>query len=135
MAELLRQNDEVRRRFERAILQHESHRRSEAVHRMEKEHPVLGRVVAPLARLGLLDEDLRHWEKGQGGESKIARVLRRLPRPWCYLNDVVLERKPGEYMRIDHIAVGPDAVVAIETKNWRGAVRGYRDVWKIKSKR
>jgi hypothetical protein len=127
------QRDDARRRFDRAILQQEKRRRGAVVERMKQEHPVLGTVLAPLAHLVLLDDDLRDWEKGQSGESGVSRMLKRLPKPWCYLDDVVLERKPDEFMQIDHIAVGPGGVVAIETKNWHGAVQGYKDVWKVKA--
>lgn len=134
MAELIRQTDEVRQRFRQAISQSERQRRGAAVSRMEERHPVIGSLLAPLAHLVLLDEDLRNWGKGQNGETKVARMLKRLPSPWCYMNDVVLERRPGEYMQVDHIAIGESCVAVIETKNWRGAIQGLRDVWKIKSK-
>lgn len=135
MAELIRQTAEVRQKFRRAIEQDERRRREESVDRLERKHPVLGTIIAPLANLVLFDEDLKKWNKGFDGESRVARTLRRLPSPWCYLNNIVLERKPDEYMQIDHIAVGPSGVAVIETKNWRGALQGTRDFWKVKSAR
>ncbi len=135
MAELIRQTDEGRQKFRRAIEEKERQRRAERVDRLEKSVPILGPALGPLANLVLWDKDNRNANTGYSGESRVARMLRGLPSPWHYLNDIVLERTPGKWMQIDHVAVGPHGVVAIETKNWHGAVRGYRDRWQLKSSR
>ena len=132
MAELIQQPIEVRKRFRRMISESERRRRELAVEKFERDIPVIGTLLAPLRNLALFDQDLRNGNRGDDGEGAVGRSLRRLPSPWCYLNNVVLEHKPGEFMQIDHIAVGPTVVVVIETKKWRGAILGDRDVFRVK---
>lgn len=59
------------------------------------------------------------WLKGIAGERRIARVLNRLARrtDWRVLHSIEL---PGGG-DIDHLLIGPDGVVTINSKNHRGA--------------
>jgi len=62
-------------------------------------------------------EALRHrgnrWASGARGEEAVARRLKRLRRRgWVAVHDIDTGRG-----NIDHVAVGPGGVVAIETKN------------------
>lgn len=66
-----------------------------------------------VAMFELIDPVGRHWWNGADGESFTARELRRRSRQgWCAVHNVMLES--GD---VDHIAIGPGGVVAIETKS------------------
>jgi hypothetical protein len=61
------------------------------------------------------------YERGSLGEARTARALDALPSPqWTVLHDVAW---PGRSLaNIDHVAVGPQGVFVIDSKNWSGAV-------------
>jgi roadblock/LC7 domain-containing protein len=107
-------------------------RRADAVDAARIAHPVLGAVFEPVVRFRLWNEDLDSDVKGIDGESAVSRALRRLPASWCCIDNVVLSAEADGYAQVDHVAVGPSGVYAIETKNWSGALHGSRDVWRRK---
>ena len=54
---------------------------------------------------------------GARGEERVAGALLTLGDEWHVFNDFV-----ANGIHVDHVAVGPSGVFAVETKNWRGAV-------------
>jgi Nuclease-related domain len=61
----------------------------------------------------------RSYRWGIEGEEKVTLLLQRSLGDYYYLvNDVVYADRSGNKRNIDHIVLGPDAVFAIETKNW-----------------
>lgn len=66
-----------------------------------------------VAMFELIDPVGRRWSNGADGESLTARELRRRrTQGWCAVHNVMLAS--GD---VDHIAIGPGGVVAIETKS------------------
>lgn len=60
------------------------------------------------------------WATGADGERRTAAALVPLERKgWVVLHD---RRIPGSRANIDHIAIGPTGVYAIESKSWAGQV-------------
>jgi len=75
-------------------------------------------------------EDARekgHVEAGLRGETQITRMLKAaLPDDTYIFNDLNL--KHGfRRAQIDHIVVSPRGLFVIETKNWRGLIRGRQN--------
>jgi len=61
----------------------------------------------------------RSYRWGIEGEEKVTLLLQRSLGDYYYLvNDVVYTDRSGNKRNIDHIVLGPNAVFAIETKNW-----------------
>jgi Nuclease-related domain len=61
------------------------------------------------------------WRRGAAGERRTARLLGRLlERGWVVLHDLAI---PGSPMNIDHLAIGPGGVVAIDSKQYRGRLQ------------
>ncbi|MEE3504537.1 nuclease-related domain-containing protein [Acidiphilium acidophilum] len=61
---------------------------------------------------------------GAAGERRVARTLARAGIP--AVHDVTIRDQQGTH-QIDHIAAAGDALFVIETKTWRGDLRGYPD--------
>ncbi len=61
---------------------------------------------------------------GAAGERRVARTLVRAGIP--AVHDVTIRYRQGTH-QIDHIAAAGDALFVIETKAWRGDLRGYPD--------
>lgn len=77
---------------------------------------ILGVLVWRMSRRILERSD---WHLGQYGERNVADKLEPLKqRGWRIFHDVPAERK-GRKFNIDHVAVGPGGVFAIETKTPR----------------
>jgi hypothetical protein len=58
---------------------------------------------------------------GLEGEKQVTRLLESsLDNSYYLVNDVVYSNDKGKKRNIDHILLGPNAIFAIETKNWRG---------------
>jgi len=56
---------------------------------------------------------------GVEGEEKVTSLLQRSLNDYFFLvNDVVYSDSWGKKRNIDHVLLGPNAVFAIETKNW-----------------
>ena len=135
MAERFEQNEQIRGLFHKRMYQMNLARRQAQIRRAREQHPIAGTVLSPLINLVLVHEDTKKEERGDRGEQQVAKTIASLPAPWCYLNDVVLEYRAGKMMQVDHIAVGPNAVVVIETKNWRGPIKGQHDRFQIRNDR
>ena len=72
-------------------------------------------LTAVLWRKGL--RRVESFFKGARGEERVAGLLEMLPAGWHVFHDF----EAGGY-HVDHVAVGPTGVYAVETKNWRGRV-------------
>jgi hypothetical protein len=61
----------------------------------------------------------RSYRLGVEGEEKVTSLLQRsLNNCYFLVNDVVYSDNWGKKRNIDHVLLGPNAVFAIETKNW-----------------
>ena len=61
----------------------------------------------------------RSYRLGFEGEEKVTSLLQRsLSDCYFLVNDVVYSDNWGKKRNIDHVLLGPNAVFAIETKNW-----------------
>jgi hypothetical protein len=61
----------------------------------------------------------RSYRLGVEGEEKVTSLLQRSLNNYYFLvNDVVYSDSWGKKRNIDHVLLGPNAVYAIETKNW-----------------
>lgn len=61
----------------------------------------------------------RSYRLGVEGEEKVTSLLQRSLNDYYFLvNDVVYSDSLGKKRNIDHVLLGPNAVFAIETKNW-----------------
>jgi hypothetical protein len=61
------------------------------------------------------------WRRGAAGERRTARLLRHLQDcGWVLLHDLAV---PGSRANIDHLAIGPGGVVAIDSKQYRGRLQ------------
>jgi hypothetical protein len=97
---------------------------------------VLGSLLAP--RLGLLvgglaamgagwglrfrpSPDASAWRRGAAGERRTARLLGPLERQgWVVLHDLAV---PGSRANLDHLAIGPGGVFAVDSKQYRGRLQ------------
>jgi hypothetical protein len=74
-------------------------------------------------------------EAGLRGESKTTKQLAAtLDNSHYIFNDITL-RQGLKSAQIDHLVVGPGGIFAVETKNWRGVIRGRGDEpywWQVK---
>ncbi len=81
-----------------------------------------------------LEEEARNWERGAEGERKVGAILDGLPAEYVVFHDLQI---PGSDANVDHLVIGPNGVVAIDTKNFTYAVtRGSSDdeLWTAKSR-
>ena len=61
----------------------------------------------------------RSYRRGVEGEEKVTSLLHRSLNDYYFLvNDVVYSDSWGKKRNIDHVLLGPNAIFAIETKNW-----------------
>lgn len=59
------------------------------------------------------------WTQGAQGEERVGRILAPLrSQGWTILNDLQL----GDVGNVDHLAMGPQGIFVIDTKNVRGTV-------------
>ena len=68
----------------------------------------------------------RNYRRGLEGEELLTKTLSDLSDDYYLINDI---RLPGIYGNIDHILLGPNGIFVIETKNYRGKIRGDGDTW------
>jgi Nuclease-related domain len=69
------------------------------------------------------------WRRGAAGERRTARLLAPLERRgWAVLHDLAI---PDSQANVDHLAIGPGGVLAIDSEQYRGQLRVDRDgmVW------
>jgi hypothetical protein len=66
--------------------------------------------------------------KGARGEEMVAGELARLPATWTIFNGLILP----DGSDADHVAVGPQGIFVIETKNYKGWIFGHEnsEEWK-----
>lgn len=66
---------------------------------------------------------------GELGEHKINIQLDQLPKECRHLNDLLLPNAKSRtgYAQIDHLIVSPYAIFVIETKNYKGEIKGTRE--------
>ena len=75
-------------------------------------------ALRPKPVVGPQSQFTRAWAKGAHGEEQVARVLDRCEGV-CTVHDC---RVPGLRANIDHIAVGPSGIFAIDTKCYSAVV-------------
>ncbi len=77
-----------------------------------------GRVRAWLDRVVDVHDDERAWRRGAQGEEQVGRRLLRLERHgWTVVHDLTIGSRGAN---LDHLAIGPGGVFALNTKNHRG---------------
>jgi hypothetical protein len=85
---------------------------------------VLGALAVVVAGWGLRfrpSPDTRAWRRGAAGERRTARLLGPLERHgWAVLHDLGV---PGSRANLDHLAIGPDGVFVIDSKQYRGRLQ------------
>mgnify|MGYP002515759935 CR=1 FL=1 len=62
--------------------------------------------------------------KGEWGEKKVAKILKKLPIGYITINDVLLPLNGEKTTQIDHIVVSEYGIFVIETKNYSGRIYG-----------
>ena len=93
---------------------------------------VLILIIAGVTALILRSKNKQTQKLGKRGERKVYKALKKYARfsDVKILNDVYLPLY-DETTQIDHILIAPFGVMAIETKNWAGAIYGNpaEDKW------
>lgn len=81
-------------------------------------------AIAVAAAANFSRDRLQNYIKGARGEESVARALALLPAHWNIFHGISGNRgiRDGGGADIDHIAVGPNAIFVIETKNWSGDI-------------
>jgi len=66
---------------------------------------------------------------GELGEYKINIQLDQLPKDCKYLSDIMIRNPKSRsgFSQIDYIVISPYGLFVIETKNYNGEIRGFRD--------
>ncbi len=85
----------------------------------------LGWMIAGVVILAIAAAALKLWLpglKGAQGEAKVGRVLDQLFGE--VLHDIIIPDGRGGSTQIDHVALTHDGFLAIETKNYSGAILG-----------
>ncbi|MDQ3725872.1 MAG: NERD domain-containing protein [Actinomycetota bacterium] len=78
----------------------------------------LGAIAALLGVRPAVERDIDRWRRGAEGEEAVGQILEELAIDgWHVLHDVTFGRG-----NIDHVAIGPGGVFAIETKSHRGQI-------------
>lgn len=79
--------------------------------------------LAPIL-LGILFTRI-HYNPGKVGESYSAQQLRKLnKRKYFVINDLILRKRNGNTIQIDHVVVSATGIFVIETKNIYGNIHG-----------
>lgn len=60
---------------------------------------------------------------GVNGENKVLSILQKLPNDFAVIANPVIDNR-GKYNELDFVVIGKDAVFTVETKNYRGELRG-----------
>jgi Nuclease-related domain len=76
-------------------------------------------AIAAFLSVGpVVDRDIGRWRRGAEGEEAVGRILDGLAgEGWHVLHDVTFGRG-----NIDHVAIGPGGVFAVETKSHAGRI-------------
>jgi hypothetical protein len=64
----------------------------------------------------------RSWRRGAEGEERVAAELAKLGDGWAVIHDLTIGRKGAN---LDHLAIGPAGVFALNTKNLTGKLTVY----------
>jgi hypothetical protein len=64
----------------------------------------------------------RSWRRGAEGEERVAAELTKLGEGWAVIHDLTIGRKGAN---LDHLAIGPAGVFALNTKNLTGKLTVY----------
>jgi hypothetical protein len=133
-ARKVKQNQEIKELFRAKILEKIEREKKEMRERINEEVPSWIRwAVKPIAEWSFNARVKRDQERGEDGETNaFLHFWLLLPNSWVVINDAVIEPEPDEFAQIDHVLIGPPGIFLVETKAWKGAFLGYRDVWKRK---
>lgn len=75
---------------------------------------------------------------GELGEHKINIQLDQLPKDCQHLNDLLVPNPKSRsgYSQIDHMIISPYALFVIETKNYKGEIKGTREerYWSVSNR-
>lgn len=75
---------------------------------------------------------------GELGEHKINIQLDQLPKECQHLNDLLVPNPKSRsgYSQIDHLIISPYALFVIETKNYKGEIKGTREerYWSVSNR-
>jgi len=84
------------------------------------------KVANPFPKKNQHDKSIR---KGELGEYKIDIQLAQLPKPFRFLNDLMIENPKSKtgYSQIDHVVISPYGLFVIETKNYAGEIKGKKE--------
>ena len=86
--------------------------------------------LTPLVSLSILlaifINRYKRYKSGFEGELKVANYLKGLGKAYSVFHDVKL---PNRFGNIDHIVLGKNGLFVIETKNNKGILKCYKDLW------
>lgn len=82
----------------------------------------------------LLYVNYKKWI-GKAGEFWVKRELKKLPKDYFIINDVMVKTSDNKTHQIDHIIVSKYGIFVIETKQYNGYIKGndYDKRWLIKN--
>ena len=89
---------------------------------------IIGLVIILYAILRPRKDPIR---RGAEGESKVSSILRRLPKDYYTINNVIVPTRSAT-SQIDHLVISPYGIFVIETKNYTGWIFGSEDSKKWK---
>jgi hypothetical protein len=92
--------------------------------------PLVGLIATALA-ITAFKKNFRRWSNwfvGKRGELAVTEALKSLPGDYILLNDLTLPDGRGN---VDHLVIGPNGLFVIETKNYSGYVKCFRDTWYV----
>jgi len=133
-AKTLAQRGELKELFRQRIRDKVAREKETVKQRIDREVPSwLAWALKPVAGMVFDSTRRRDSEVGQSGENRAWLTLWLwLPKQWVVINDLVLEPEREEFVQIDHVVIGTSGVYLIETKNWDGAFKAYKDNWQRK---
>jgi hypothetical protein len=83
--------------------------------------------IAPAVLAYFFMHKYRVYSGGADGEKAVNHQLKNaLNSDYTLINNLYLKDKGGD---IDHILLAPNGVFVLETKNWKGKISCYGDVW------
>ena len=92
--------------------------------------PLVG-LLATAVAITAFKKNVRRWGNwfvGKRGELAVTEALKSLPGDYILLNDLTLPNGRGN---VDHLVIGPNGLFVIETKNYSGYVKCFRDTWYV----
>ncbi len=75
----------------------------------------------------LLTPKIRGWI----GEKQVSNTLKKLPKDYKLIDNILLRRADGTTTQIDHVVISVYGIFVIETKNYKGIITGseYSGQW------